>query len=341
VKAHDVDVVVGSGPNGLAAAITLAREGLRVTVLEAQETPGGGARTLDVGLPGGLTQDICSAVHPLAWASPFFRSLNLAERVDLMTPEISYAHPLDGGAAGLAYADLDRTVDSLGRDGQAWRSLFSPLVANWQGLAELALSDKRHPPGTLHALRAAPRLGSAVLRHGTSAWRSAFHTEIGAALLTGVATHVIGPLPSLAAAGTAALLGTLAHAGLGWPVPRGGSQSITTAMLDDLQRLGAALELGGRVRARSNLPPATVYLFDTAPGRFSMSLTGSCLRVPPARYLDTATGTRRPRWTSFSANRFHGPIRRSPEPEPSQHPRGQTRLLRGGLCDQGGQRQRC
>src|SRR4051794_15470150 len=115
-------VVVGSGPNGLAAAVTLARAGLSVHVLEAQDVPGGGARTLDLGLADGVVHDICSAVHPMAVASPFLRAFDLPARgVDLLQPEVAYANPLDGGRAALAYRSLDRTAEELGVDGPAWR----------------------------------------------------------------------------------------------------------------------------------------------------------------------------------------------------------------------------
>ena len=132
----DVDaVVIGAGPNGLAAAVTLARAGLRVSVYERAATIGGGARTAELTLPGFL-HDVCSAVHPMALASEFFQRFGLADRVDLLLPEVSYGHPLDGGRAGIAWRDLDRTVDGLGRDGRAWRSLMGPLASHADQVAQ-------------------------------------------------------------------------------------------------------------------------------------------------------------------------------------------------------------
>lgn len=263
-------VVVGAGPNGLAAAVTLARAGLDVVVLEAQDTVGGGSRTLDLGLADGIRHDICSAVHPMAWASPFFRSLGLHERLDLLTPEASFAHPLDGGRAGIAYRDLDRTAERLGADGAAWRRLFGPLAERWEDVVALALGDHRSVPDgvtrdPLRAALTAARFGLGVLRNGAPVVPSALRTEEGAALLTGVAGHAITPLPSTAAAGTAVLLTTLAHAGHGWPVVRGGSQAIADALHADLVRLGGRVITGRPVARRADLPPARAYLFDTAP----------------------------------------------------------------------------
>jgi phytoene dehydrogenase-like protein len=259
--------VVGAGPNGLAAAVTLARAGLEVVVLEAQDTIGGGARTLDLGLEPGIVHDICSAVHPMAWASPFFRALRLHERLDLLSPEVSFAQPLDGGRAGIAYRDLERTVAGLGADGPAWRRLFGPLTEHWRDVVRVVLDDHRGlPPGaTPRTALTAARYGLGVLRNGQSLVPSALRTEEGGALLTGVAGHAITPLPSLAAAGTAVLLTTLAHAGHGWPIPRGGSQAIVDALLADLVRFGGRVVTGHPVARRADLPPARAYLFDTGP----------------------------------------------------------------------------
>lgn len=260
-------VVVGSGPNGLAAAVTMARAGLEVLVLEGQDTVGGGSRTLDLGLAPGIVHDICSAVHPMAWASPFFRQLDLAHRLELRTPEVSFAQPLDGGRAGIAYRDLDRTVEGLGADGAAWRSMFGPLSEHWEDVVGLILGDHRSiPPGfSPSTVATAVRFGLAALRNGTALAPSPLRTEEGAALLTGVAGHAITPLPSLAAAGTAVMLTTLAHAGAGWPVVRGGSQAIVDALVADLTALGGRVVTGHQVRRRRDLPPARAYLFDTAP----------------------------------------------------------------------------
>lgn len=277
-------VVVGSGPNGLAAAVTLARAGLGVRVLEAQPTAGGGARTVRLPeLDGDLRFDLCSAVHPMAWASPFFRAFDLpAHGVELVAPDIAYAQPLDGDRAGLAYRDLARTADRLGPDGDAWRELLAPLAAGWRQVTALALGDKRTPRGMLEGVRrpGGPvpamqavasmtrpglRFGSALVEQGGPRWDRRFLTDEAQALLTGVAAHAIAPLPSLAGAGTALLLAALAHTEGGWAIPVGGSQAITDALVRDLAAHGGTVETGRRVESWSDLPPARAVLFDTTP----------------------------------------------------------------------------
>ncbi len=268
-------VVVGSGPNGMAAAVILARAGLGVQVLEAQPTAGGGVRTEALDLVDGVVHDLCSAVHPMAWASPFFRAFDLEARgVELLTPEVSYAHPIGGGRAGIAYRDLERTVEALGVDGPAWRSLVG---ADWSVAVDLALGDKRSIP--LVDPRDAVRFGLGVLEQGTRAWDRRFVDDLAPAMFTGVAAHAISPLPSLAAAGTALLLATLAHAGSGWPIPRGGSGTITAALRADLEAHGGTLRTDHRVRGPADLPQAHCYLFDTTP-RTLLEVMGE--RIPAA-----------------------------------------------------------
>ncbi|WP_233507541.1 phytoene desaturase family protein [Jiangella anatolica] len=270
-------VVVGSGPNGLAAAVVLARAGLEVRVYEAQRTIGGGARTLDLGLAPGVVHDICSAVHPMAAASPFFRAFDLAARgVELTYPEVSYAQPLDGGRAGIAYRDLDRTVEGLGADGPAWRRLMGPLVRHAPAVVDVALFDRRSVPKDLLT---AAQFGLSMLRHGTGLGRRTWQDEVAPALLMGVAAHAITPIPTLTAAGTALSLGALAHAP-GWPLPVGGSQAIVDALVADLKAHGGSVETGVEVTSMAQLPTARAYLFDTNPWTLA-SILGEQL---PGRY---------------------------------------------------------
>ncbi len=275
-------VVVGAGPNGLAAAMTLARAGLEVHVVEAEPTLGGGARTVDLGLAPGLVHDLCSAVHPMALASPFLRDFDLAAHgVELALPEVSYAQPLDGARAGIAWRDLDRTAEGLGADAAAWRRYFGPLVRRADVVTALSLGDKRSVPGealTPGGALTAAAFGARLLTQGTPAWDRPLRTETARALLTGVASHAISPLPSLAAAGTATFLGTLAHA-VGWPIPIGGSQAISDALTGDLRAHGATITTDHRVTRLDELPPARAVLLDTSADTVLRLLAG---RLAPA-----------------------------------------------------------
>ncbi|MGO1567057.1 MAG: phytoene desaturase family protein [Brachybacterium sp.] len=266
----EVDVVVvGSGPNGLAAAVTLARAGLSVQVLETQPTIGGGARTLDLGLAQGVVHDICSAAHPLALASPFFDAFDVRARgVRAIAPAASYAQPLDAQPAAIAWHDLERTAEGLGADGPAWRATIGTLARHEDLVVELALGDKRSVPPALltpRTLLTAPLFGAMIGLQGTPAWDLPFRTERARALLGGVAAHAIGTMPSLALSATAMLLGTIGH-GVGWPIPVGGSQSIVDTLVADLRAHGGQIITDHHVRTWRDVPPARAVLLDTPAG---------------------------------------------------------------------------
>ncbi|MCW4386358.1 NAD(P)/FAD-dependent oxidoreductase [Salinibacterium sp. SYSU T00001] len=253
--------VVGSGPNGLAAALTLAKAGLDVVLTEASDVVGGGLQTRELTGPGYL-HDVCSAVHPAAVASPFFRAWGLENRVDLVTPEVSYAHPLDGGRAGIAWHSLDRTVDDLGRDGREWRRFFAPLVKRIDGLVDFTGSQLLRVP---RSIPAAVLYGLRTLEQGLgSTWNRRFDGEAARAMITGVAAHTNHPQPSLTTSGAGILLAAHAHAG-GWAVPMGGSQSIADAMVRDFEAMGGRIRTGTTVRTAADLEPSRITLLDTTP----------------------------------------------------------------------------
>ncbi|MFC9553995.1 phytoene desaturase family protein [Rhodococcus sp. NPDC056960] len=258
---HDA-VVVGSGPNGLAAAVVLARAGLGVLVLEDQPFSGGGCRTELAALAGApLRHDLCSAVHPMAAASPFFTAFDLAARgVRLLRPAIPYAHPLDQHPTGLAYTNLRRTLEYLTAhagiaDARAYQELIGPLVTSFDTVVALALSDMRPlPPPIRHpaGMAAAAGFGLRILEQGTPAWNRRFTGPVAAAMLTGVGGHVSAPLQSM---GSAAMM----------LLPAGGSQAITNVMIADIRAHGGTVACGRGIADHRLLPPARVYLFDTSP----------------------------------------------------------------------------
>ena len=257
-------IVVGAGPNGLAAAVVLARAGLSVRVYERENAIGGGARTEELTLPGFL-HDVCSAVHPQALSSGFFRAFELEKRVSFIVPEISYAHPLDDGRSGIAWRDLDRTVDGLGVDGAAWKRLLGPLVRHADQVAQFAGSQVLQLPR--HPVTLA-RLGVRILEQGSRGWNLRFHDDLAPAMLTGVNVHAIRPVPSLSTAAAGLVLATTGHA-RGWPIPIGGSRSITDAMADDLLSHGGEIVTGTEITSIAELPPARVILFDVTPRALS------------------------------------------------------------------------
>lgn len=255
-----IDVtVVGSGPNGLAAAVTAARAGLGVRVIEAAPTVGGGLRTAELTLPG-YRHDVCSAVHPAALASPFFRAFGLAERIEWIIPDISYAHPMPDGEAGIAYRDLDRTAEALGGDGAQWRRLLEPLLRRVEGVVDFTGSQLLRIP---HDPVAAILFGLRAIEQGSDLWNLRFRGETAMAMLTGVAAHAAGRQPSLATAGAGLLLAVHAHAG-GWGFPVGGSQAIADAMVADLVAHGGSVETDRRVDTLAQLEPSRVTLLDTS-----------------------------------------------------------------------------
>ncbi|MFE2999610.1 phytoene desaturase family protein [Nocardia sp. NPDC059246] len=252
--------VVGGGPNGLAAAVALARAGVRVTVLEADQEIGGGTRTVEAIVPG-LLHDHCSAVHPMAAGSPFLRELGL-DRYGLSwrTPEIDCVHPLDGGRAGVLHRSVERTAAGLGRDGQRWTSLFGRPAARYDALAEDILQPllrvPRHPLTLARFGAPTPLPASALAR--------IFRTEEARALFGGIAAHAFRPLhlPMTSAIGLGIL--TAGHR-YGWPVAAGGSQAIADALAALLADLDGKIETGVRIETATHLPQADLTMFDLAP----------------------------------------------------------------------------
>jgi len=265
--------VIGAGPNGLAAAITLAQAGRSVRVIEAQETIGGGTRTAELTLPG-FRHDVCSAIHPLLLGSPFFRSLEL--ELDLIEPPAAVAHPLDDGTAALVRRSLEDTATQLGRDGDAYRSLLGPHVAHWEQLEGDLFGPIVHVPR--HPLALA-RFGLAALRSAKSTADAHFETEAGRALFAGAAAHSFLPLEKRASASFALVLLALVHVS-GWPFPRGGSQAIADALAARLRSLGGEIETGNHVTSFRDLPTSDLVLSDVTP-RQLVTLAGDLL---PHRY---------------------------------------------------------
>ncbi|TFH23766.1 MAG: NAD(P)/FAD-dependent oxidoreductase [Myxococcales bacterium] len=269
-------VVVGAGPNGLAAAVTLAREGASVAVLEAADAIGGGTRTAELTLPG-FVHDVCSGAHPMGILSPWFRQLPLGEHgLEWIRPEASVAHPLDDGPAVMLWRSLERTCDGLGRDGRNYRRMIEPLLRDPHGL----LADAMGPLGVPdHPLRLA-RFGTMALWPASWLARVAFRDERARALFAGCAAHSILPLSHMMTSALGLMFSVTGHV-VEWPVARGGSIAITRALASYLEELGGRIHTGVRVRSIADLPAARVYLFDTDPRQ----LADIGEAVLPARYV--------------------------------------------------------
>ena len=269
-------IVVGAGPNGLAAAITIAREGRSVLVVEAAPTIGGGARSEELTLPG-FFHDVCSAIHPLLPGSPFLSGLPLERHgLELVHPSAPLAHPFEDGRVALLERSVDDTAAGLGAsDGEAYRSLMGPLVAD----AERLMPQLLAPLGVPRHPLALARFSRDALRSASAMARGRFEAEPARGLFAGMAAHSLLPLEAVASAAFGLVLGLAGHV-VGWPLPRGGSQRIVDAMASHLRELGGEIECGRPVSSLGELPPARAVLCDVSP-RGLLGIAGPSL---PARY---------------------------------------------------------
>lgn len=275
-SAYDA-VVVGSGPNGFAAAITIAQAGRSVVILEAKTTIGGGTRTEELTLPG-FRHDVCAAIHPLALMSPFFRSLDLQRYgLEWIQPPIPLAHPLDDGPAVLLQRSLEETAQGLEPDAERYRKLIGPIVRDWDKLVPELLKPLGVPRHPLPLLRFAPK----ALKSTENLARSWFYGVRAQALFAGNSSHAIFPLQHRSSAGFGLMLCMSAHA-VGWPIARGGSQAIASALASYLESIGGKIQVGSPVSSISDLPRARAILFDITPGQLAR-IAGSMV---PSDYLD-------------------------------------------------------
>jgi phytoene dehydrogenase-like protein len=259
MSTHDA-IVIGAGPNGLAAGITLARAGWRVQIREGAATIGGSCRSAQLTLPG-FIHDICSTVHAMADISPFMRSVPLKEHgLELVRPPAAFAQPLDDGTAASVRQNLIETAQSLEEDGPAYRSLMEPLVDGWEHLADMLLGPPRLPS---HPLLMS-KFGMRGIRSACGLAQHYFRTEAARALFGGVAGHAVLPLEWKATAAFGLVLSLAAHAG-GWPLARGGSQQVADALASYFKSLGGEIQTDAPVQNLEELPPARAILCDLTP----------------------------------------------------------------------------
>jgi phytoene dehydrogenase-like protein len=277
---HPDAIVIGSGPNGLAAAIVLAQAGWKVTVFEAERTIGGGARSAELTLPG-FVHDVCSAVHATALASPFFRTLPLATYgLEFIDPPVSIAHPFDDGSAAIVERSVERTAASLGRDGAAYAEIFGGLQRSWPKIESSVLGPLRVP----HHPFALAGFGLRALRSASGFAKSRFSEERTRALFGGIAAHGMVPLDQPLTAGFGLVLGVMAHL-VGWVIARGGTQHVTDALVSHLRTLGGEVVSDHRVTSLDELPPAKATLCDLSPGPF-LRIAGGRLPAAYRRALE-------------------------------------------------------
>jgi phytoene dehydrogenase-like protein len=252
-------VIVGSGPNGLAAGIAMQQQGLSVLILEGKSNIGGGLRTGELTLPG-FKHDICSAVHPMAAGSPFFKTLPLQHHgLEYLYPEVDAAHPFDNGTAAIIKRSIEDTAKLMGSDEQNYLDLVKPIVNSWPGLAPDVLGPLHFPSKPLEMAR----FGLAALQPATLLAKR-FKTAEARGLFAGMAAHAIQPLSNLATSAIALVLMANAHLG-GWPIPKGGSQQIANALVSYFQSLGGKIETDIYVTSLQQLPSAHTVLFDITP----------------------------------------------------------------------------
>lgn len=266
--------VVGSGPNGLAAALTLARAGLEVEVVEGADTPGGGCRSSELTLPG-FRHDVCSAVHPLLAASPFFRTLDLDRHLRLLQPEVAFAHPLPDGRAAAVGRSVEETARTLGPDARRYRQLLGPVARDVERILGSVLAPLRRLPAHPVSLARFGALG--ILPARTLA--AGFRGEEARAILAGAAAHTMRPLSAPLTGSYALLFTGLAHAA-GWPLPEGGSSRIVDALVAELEAAGGRIVTGRWVRDLAEVAGGRATVLDVSPDQV-LALAGARL---PARY---------------------------------------------------------